>query len=155
MSGQTNWSRVTHICVSNLTIVGLNNGLLPGRRQATIWTNTGMLLIGPLGTNFGEILIEIHTFSFKKTQLKIFSGKWRPFCLGLNVIHKHINKCKAVKYKCTTKYGNVQPRAIHIEKVHGICISLINALRPRQNCDIFKWIFSNDWSILKYFKISR
>ena len=32
-----------------------------GRRQAIIWTNA-ILLIGPLETNFTEILIEIHTF---------------------------------------------------------------------------------------------
>ena len=31
-----------------------------------------------------EILIEIYTFPFKKTHLKISSAKWRPFCLGLN-----------------------------------------------------------------------
>ena len=45
-----------------------------------------MLLIGPLGTNFSEILIEIQKFSFKKIHLKISSGKWRPFCLVLNVL---------------------------------------------------------------------
>ena len=33
---------------------------------AIIWTNDGILLIGPMGTNFSEILIEIYTFSFKK-----------------------------------------------------------------------------------------
>ena len=27
-----------------------------------IWTNAGILLIGPLGTNFSEILIEIYIF---------------------------------------------------------------------------------------------
>ena len=37
--------------------------------QAIIWTDAGILLIGPLGTNFSEILIEIHTFSFKKKHL--------------------------------------------------------------------------------------
>ena len=42
------------------------------------------MLIGPLGTNFNETSIEIHTFSFKKIHLKLSSGKWRPFCLGLN-----------------------------------------------------------------------
>ena len=30
--------------------------------------------------------IEIHTFSLKKIHLKMSSGKWRPFCLGLNVL---------------------------------------------------------------------
>ena len=60
----THWSRVTHICFSKLTIIGSDDGLLPGRHQAIIWTNAGILLIGPLRTNFSEILIEIYTFSF-------------------------------------------------------------------------------------------
>ena len=55
----THWGRVTHICVSKLTIIGSDNGLSPDRRQAIIWTNAGLLLIGPSGTNFSEILIEI------------------------------------------------------------------------------------------------
>ena len=81
----THWGWVTHICVRNLTIIGSDNGLLPDRRQAIIWTNAGILSIGPLGTNFSEILIEIHTFSFKKMPFKMLSGKWRPFCLRLKV----------------------------------------------------------------------
>ena len=84
----THWGRVTHICVSKLSILGSDNGLAPGRRQAIIWYNDGILLIWPMGTNFSEILIEIHSFSFKKIHLKMSSGKWRPFCLGLNVL-KH------------------------------------------------------------------
>ena len=83
----THWGRVTHICVSNLTIIGSDNGLSPGRRQAIIWTNAGILLNGPLGTNFNEMFIKIHTFSFKKIHLKMASAKWRPFCLGLNVLN--------------------------------------------------------------------
>ena len=82
----THWGRVTHICVSKLTIIGSDNGLSPGWRQAIIETNDGILLIGPLGTNFSEMLIKIHTFSFKKIHLKMSSGIWRPFCLGLNVL---------------------------------------------------------------------
>ena len=82
----THWGRVMHISVSKLTISGSNNGLSPDRRQAIIWTNAGFLLIGPLGTNFSEILIKILTFSFKKMRLKVSSAKRRPFCLGLNVL---------------------------------------------------------------------
>ena len=82
----THWGRVTHICVGALTIIGSDNGLSPGRRQAIIWTNAGILLIGSLGTNFSEILIEICTFSFTKMHLKMSSGKWRPSSLGLNVL---------------------------------------------------------------------
>ena len=55
---------------SNLTIIGSGNGLLPGRRQAIIGTNAGILLIRPLGTNFNEMLIEILTFSFMKNALE-------------------------------------------------------------------------------------
>ena len=86
----THWGRVTHICVSDLTSIGSDNGLSPGRRQAIIWTNDGILLIGPLGTNFSEILIVIQTFSFKKMHLKMSSAKWRPFCLGLNELKWHL-----------------------------------------------------------------
>ena len=82
----THWGRMTHICVSKLTIIGSDNGLSPERRQANIWINAGILLIGTLGTYFSEISIGIQTFSFKKMHLKMSSAKWRPFCLGLNVL---------------------------------------------------------------------
>ena len=61
-------------------------GTAPGRRQAIIWNNAGIMLIGPLGIHFSEILIEIKTFPFKKMRLKVSSAKRRPFCLGLNVL---------------------------------------------------------------------
>ena len=66
----TLWGRVTHLCASKLTSIA------------------GILLIGPLVTNFSQIISEIHTFSFKKMRLNMSSGNWRPFCLGLNVF-KH------------------------------------------------------------------
>ena len=68
-----------YICVGNPTIIGSDNGLSPGRRQAIIWTNEGLLLIGPPGTTFSEIVIEIHTFSFTKMHFKMSSVKWRQF----------------------------------------------------------------------------
>ena len=82
----THWGWLTNICVSELTIIDSDNGLSPGRRHAIIWSNAGILLIGPLGTNFSDILIKIHTFSFKKMCLKVSSAKWRPFCLSLSVL---------------------------------------------------------------------
>ena len=77
---------MTHICVGKLIIIGSDNGLSPGRRQAIIWTNDRILLIGPLGTNINEISNEIHIFSFGKMHLKMSSAKWRLFRLGLNVL---------------------------------------------------------------------
>ena len=83
----TQWGLVTHICFNKLTIIASDNGLSPGRRQVIIWTNAGILLIRTLGTNFSEIINEIHTFSFKKTYLKMSSAKWQPFCLSLNELN--------------------------------------------------------------------
>ena len=79
----THWGRVTNICVSKLTIIGSDNVLSPDWHQAIIWTNAGLLLIGPLRTNL--ILIKILTFSFKKVCLKVSPVKRQPFCLGFNV----------------------------------------------------------------------
>ena len=55
-------------------------------RHAIIWTNTGVLSIRPLETNFSEIFIKIYTFSFKIMHFKMSSGKWWSICLGLNVL---------------------------------------------------------------------
>ena len=100
----THWGRVTHICVSNPTIIGPDNGLSPGRRQAIIWTNAGVLLIRTMGTHFSETLIEIIMFSFQKMRLKVSSWKWRPFCLGLNVL--------------------IWRKKVTIVKTHFICIEM-------------------------------
>ena len=101
----THWGRVTHICVSKFTIIGSDNGLSSSRRQAIIWTNAGILLIGPLGINASENLIKIYSFSFKKMDLKMSSGKWRPSCRGLNVLSQCPN-CwwpSSLRHECITK----------------------------------------------------
>ena len=77
---------MTHICINRLTIIDSDNGLLPDQCQAIIRANVGILLIEPLGINCSEILVDIYTFSFRKINLKTSSGKWHPFCLGLNVL---------------------------------------------------------------------
>ena len=112
-----------HICVSKLTFIVSDNGLSTGRCQAITWTNAGILLIGPLGTNFNEILIEIYTFSFKKINLKMSSGKCRPFCLGLNVlilmspkIHALLTRVQILKW---TKFLNLTMLLSHIPCVHS------------------------------------
>ena len=102
----SHWGRVTHICVSKLTIIGSDNGLSTGRRQAIVWFNAGILLIGPLGTNFSEIYIKIPTLSFKKMRLKVSSVKWRPLCLGLDVL-------MVAELMKITKFGKTITRAIY------------------------------------------
>ena len=77
----THWGRVKHICDSKLTVIGSDIGLLPGRWQSIIWANAEILIIRNVGTNFREILNEIHVFSFKKMHLKMSSAKWRAQCV--------------------------------------------------------------------------
>ena len=71
----THWGRVTHICVGKLTSIGSDNGLPPIRRQAIIWTNAGVLLIGRLRTNFIEIFIE--------SLLSVMTAHKRGLCRGV------------------------------------------------------------------------
>ena len=66
-----------NICVINHH--WFRNYFWPVGCQTIIWTNAGIFSIGPLGTNFSEILIKIHTLSLNKIWLKISSGKFRPF----------------------------------------------------------------------------
>ena len=118
----THWGRVTHICVGKLTIIGLDNGLSPGRRQAIVWTNAGILLFGPLASSFCEIVIEIDAFSFTKMHLKLSSAKWRPPCLGLNVLSNFllgyqtkqsiISMSKANKLMNKFKNGTIMLKAL-------------------------------------------
>ena len=58
------WDQVTHICISKLTIIGLDNGLSPDRSQAIIWTTGRILSIGPLGTKLSEILTIHNSYIF-------------------------------------------------------------------------------------------
>ena len=63
-----------YICkyIGNLTII--------------VSENAGIFSIVPLATKFSILLIEIRISLLQKMPLKMSSGKWRPFCLGLNVL---------------------------------------------------------------------
>ena len=52
LQGLTHWGWVMHICISILTTIGSDNDLSLGWCQAIIQTNTGILLIECLGTDF-------------------------------------------------------------------------------------------------------
>ena len=134
----THWGRVMHICVSKLAIIGSENGLSPGRLQAIIWTNAGISLIGPLGTNFNEISIEIRKISFKKIHFKISSGKWRPSCLGLNVL---ITKLHAYYLVCIRGYT--------IAKINLAHWMDLNSLAPARCGNYFRRVISEHLSWIK------
>ena len=65
-----------------MTRISSDNGLAPEQYQDIFWTNTGILLIGPLGTNFSEILIEIQTVFFNIIRLKMLSANIDHFVLA-------------------------------------------------------------------------
>ena len=86
----THWGQVTHIYVGKLIIIGSDNGLSPDRRQAIIWTNAGLMSIGPSRTYFSENLIKMQQFSLKNMHVKMSSAKWRLSCLGHNVLNRWV-----------------------------------------------------------------
>ena len=122
----THWSWVMHKCISKLTTIGSDNGLSPGLHQTVIWTNDIILLIGPIGTIFSEILIENHIFSLKKMQLKMMSGKWQPFSLNRNVFMPMV----------TLLYDTNIPEGVHIK---------LKYLIPSLPCQVSFELFHLQW----------
>ena len=88
----THWGRVTHICVSKQTILGSDNGLAPGRHQAIIWTNAGILLIRTLGTRNSYIFIQENVF--ENVVRKLAAILSRPQCVNLQI------QIKLTELKC-------------------------------------------------------
>ena len=93
----THWGRVTHIYVGILTIVGSDNGLSPSRHQFIIWTNAGILLIGPLETNFSDFFYQhpyifIQENVFENVTWKMEAILLRPQCVKENPLkYKNIH----------------------------------------------------------------
>ena len=65
----THLGRVTHIYVGNLTVIGSDNGFLPGGPQAIFWPNAWISITGHLETNVSSFIIKIH----EQAHLKISS----------------------------------------------------------------------------------
>ena len=85
----THWGRVALICISKIIIIGSDDGFSPGRRQAIIYNNAGLLLIWRLGINLSEIVITIYTFSFKRMHFKMSFAKWQPFCYRSQCVEQY------------------------------------------------------------------
>ena len=91
----THWGRMAYICVGKLTIIVSDNGLSPGRRQAIVWTNAEILLIGRPRTYFIEILIEIQIFPLtnmlENAVCEMLSILSRPQCVLKRNLQKNIH----------------------------------------------------------------
>ena len=96
----SHWGRVTHVCVRNLICSGPDNGLSPGRCQAIIWTNVGILLIGPIGTKFNfnrnsnnflegnafEHVCEMAVILFRPQCVNVFNRRIHNNCISVTII---------------------------------------------------------------------
>ena len=97
----THRGRVMHICISKLTIISSDNGLLPGRRQAIIGTNTAILFIGPIGNKLQwnlnqNLYIFIQENAFENviwkmapilSQLKYVKKEWHLYPRMISIFH--------------------------------------------------------------------
>ena len=126
----------------------------PGRRQAIAWTNAGILLIGALGTNFNEILIEIYIFfqsrkSIWKCRLEPPSGKWWPLCLGLTVrignkSNSHVNenwntwRMITLKPNAQTNQWGLSATNLNYHCIFGSCHWKLSANFHRTNNPFFQ-----------------
>ena len=123
MLTQRGW--VTYICVGKITIIGLDNGLSPGRRQAIIWTNGGILSTGPLGTNFSKKIYSkfIHFHSRKC----IWTGRLqngtilsRPQCVNVN-FSMHVTKPVNLRHhRNYLQISNFHPTFFNLESETGV-----------------------------------
>ena len=77
----THWGRVTYICVGNLTIIGSDNGLSPGRRQAIICTNPGIYVNWTLRQNNRNANILIQENALENVVSEMASILSRPQCV--------------------------------------------------------------------------
>ena len=96
----THWGRATHICVSKLNIIGSDNGLSPDWRQAIIWTNAGILLIEPVGTN--KLLWNLSRNSHIFIQENVFENVvWKIAAILSRP--QFVNSLAPGRYSCSNK----------------------------------------------------
>ena len=130
--------------------------LIGAKSSSEIWTSAAVLLIRHLGTNFSEVLIAFHTFSFKKMHLKMSPGKWRPFCLGLNVLYSDIHILRVSCQKGPTRHAyawQIGPFWQDTLDIYQPCWNQCQLVAKRKNKT--RLICIDDWSsnILNWFEI--
>ena len=86
----------------NWDIIGPDNGLSPVRRQAIIWANDALLLIGPSGTNCSETWLKYNEIEFNMS-----FANWRSLCRGLYVIYWGWNKLCRILGKLQCILGSI------------------------------------------------
>ena len=130
----------------NWVIIGSDNGLSPVRCQAVIWTNAGILLIGPLETNFSAILIGIsnvfiHENPFENVVWEMATILSWPQCVKIH--------CRSAKPKYFPPYKTMELNYLFMPYLQ---CATINTLRPRKMAAIFQTTFWNAFSSMKMYE---
>ena len=144
--GLTHLPLVPQYVYVNRVSIGSDNGMSPIRRQAIIETNAGLLSIGPLGTNFNEILINIENFSFMKVHPKILSAKWRPFCPGRDKLKWQDSTSMVVSTWLPGWCASFLAFLLGVKEVMLRILYLVwhfDTLAPEQFDEVLLWTFSN------------
>ena len=105
----THWGRVTHICIGKLTIIGWDNGLSPGRRQAIYlnqcWNIVNLTLRSKLQWNFNRN----SNIFIQENALENVVSQMVSICLGLNVLRVNPSSTDHVNLlKTTTQINQTQ-----------------------------------------------
>ena len=66
----------------NQASIGLGNGLSPVRRQPIIWTNAGLMSIGPLGIKIQNFSFTIHKIASENIVCETAVRYHRKACAG-------------------------------------------------------------------------
>ena len=97
---------MTHVCVGKLTIIGPVNGLSPGRCQAIVWANGGILLNSKLRNKLQWNLKRNSYIAIHENAFVIVVCEMVASFLGLNVltfiICRRMSSLMMISY-----YGNV------------------------------------------------
>ena len=151
----THWGRVTHICVGKQTIIVSDNSLSPGRRQAIIWANDGILFIGPLEQTSVKFQSKfqhfIHKNSIESAVCEMASILSRPKCvkqsltIGSDALQWRHNGCDGVSnhqpHDCLLNrlFGRRSKKTSKL-RVTGLCVGNtpvtgeFQALKQQQQC---------------------
>ena len=106
----THWGQETHICVDNLTMIGSDNGLSPGRRQAIIriqcWNIVNWKLRNILQWNINRnVYIFIEENAFESVVRKMAATLSQSHCVNFLSKKGHICLfCWNAKIKITNTF---------------------------------------------------
>ena len=131
---------------SNQTIIGSDNGLSPGRRQAIIETNDGILLIGSLGRNFSEISIEIsiQENAFESVVCEMAAILSRPQCDNSGVGSIVVYSFPEIQREMSLRYSYGFRTMKHI--CSGVwCVWVVHRLESVADIYIYIYIYKSRW----------